>query len=114
MAQGANASFKCQNSAAELVAWRVNDTFVTQNLEGVSFDQETEVHSRGIVYTLMIKGLPEYNQTTVVCVAVMANQPHQHSGLAVLQIQGNLFFFRVYPVSRGVSSGRLRGPEHST
>ena len=69
----------------------MNDTFITQNWEGVSFDQETKVDSDGIVYTLIIKGLPEYNQTTVVCLAVMSNHTLQPSGSAVLLIQGNDF-----------------------
>ena len=69
------------------ITWKINETMI----EDVSdlppgITRDVLIEGGGLVYTLRILGRPEYNTTTVVCVALISNGLNETtSPAAILQ-----------------------------
>ena len=87
VAQGQLAVFSCQHTAADTLNWRVNETLLTSNrqLEGITFN--TQRIEGGSLKNLRVIATPEYNSTSIVCVAFTVGQENEEA-MAVLLIQG--------------------------
>lgn len=63
-----NATFYCQHPSADSIRWKIDGHFVTanppQDITPGSFRSRN-----GIIYTLKIMARPEYNGSTIECVA---------------------------------------------
>ena len=88
VAQGEVAVYRCQNPYADSVGWKLNGArFVAGSLEGVR--SNTVTMANGILYTLSITGVPEYNETVIVCQAFFLDNLTRHTDPVTLLIQGN-------------------------
>ena len=86
---GSEAVFRCRHPTADIVRWRVNNSFVGRNpppdiVPGTTLDEDGN-----LVDTLTIVAIREYNGTTVVCVADFDDGTRLSSEPpAILLIQG--------------------------
>ena len=90
MAQGQHAAFNCQHSTAHSIGWRLNRIpLLDTSLVGV--EARSTALPGGVLNTLTIEALPEYNLTIIECVAVFFDDsPSEATGGATLTIQGQL------------------------
>ena len=91
MTVGEQATFYCNHSATSSIAWRVNQTSLSRlNLETIT-GKTIRYSGGGFVHELTILALAEYNQTTVECVAYIADRSlPEYTARAILLIQGKV------------------------
>ena len=96
---GQQAVFLCRHATAETLSWRINDTAISvfsNNLTNITRRGITFLpHDRSAEDVLTIDALSEYNNTSVVCVALFIGSPPEISSLSVLLIQGLQVIARV-------------------
>ena len=84
---GQVAEFQCQHTTADVIFWRLNGTHVTFK-SGVT-TSFTILPGGGILNKLTIEARPEYNTTSVECVALFIDgSPLVVTDTVVLTIQG--------------------------
>ena len=84
------ATFYCQHSSSDEISWRVNGTSEKQ-LNSPNIFSNNEMQGNDRIYSLSIKNISEFYQTTVECVAIFFDSPSQLlSPTVTLLIQGLL------------------------
>ena len=86
--QGDTAIFTCQNSAADSVGWKINQTSIGRLEATTGITAESRVQPDGLLRILKIEGRPEYNASMVECVGFFIGGPSQSSQVVFLLIQG--------------------------
>ena len=88
VAQKQIARFDCQHSTADAIGWRLNGTtFLDRSLQGVSASSTSL--AGGVLNTLTIVALPDYNQTSIECVAFFdTGSPIEVTDIIMLTVQG--------------------------
>ena len=88
VAQGQRAVFNCQHSTAHSIGWRLNGIpLLDTSLVGV--EARSTALPGGVLNTVTIEALPEYNLTIIECVAIFFDHsPPQETEAATLTIQG--------------------------
>ena len=76
------AVFQCQHPNAHGINWKINDSILQDFPNGFS------TYRNDGVFSLNIKGLTEYNQTVIQCVAFFIDSPSQESEQSLMMIQG--------------------------
>ena len=87
---GLDAVFRCQHRGALSIGWLVDGIPENRlNNSGMFITSGNyRDENNSLVYTLTIFARPEYNGTTVVCVATFLDSPLQRSSPARLTIEG--------------------------
>ena len=82
--------FQCQHSTADVIGWRLNGTLLSAYAHQNTTVSSIPLSDGGITYKLMIIALPEYNNTSIECVAVFLDPglPIMETAPIVLLIQG--------------------------
>ena len=93
VAQGQEVVFYCQHSTARLIGWRLNDQFIDSSLLGVATN--TTVCSNGVITTLIIEALLQYNLTRIKCLAFFDSSLPEVTDAVTLIIQGTVKFIGV-------------------
>ena len=85
-------TYECSHPVAQRITWRVNDTVLGAdilNIPGIEYTDFTS-HQNDTNYTLRIRALPQNNETTIQCTALIADQSPQTSPVVTFLIQGRL------------------------
>ena len=72
LALGSLAEFRCQHQTADNIGWTVNGSSTNQ-LQAPDIMTSSRIENGAAVQILSIPALPVYNNTDVVCVAVILN-----------------------------------------
>ena len=86
--------FQCQHSTADGIGWKLNGSLLSElnhrNISAIS----QPLPNGDVIYNLMFTALPEYNKTTVECVATFLSQEPATSTVPVLVlIQGMIIIY---------------------
>ena len=88
---GQRAVFQCIHSTADTIGWRVNDTALsTLNKSSISSSGISYLPDNSIQSILVIDALSEYNNTSIMCVALFIGFSPQSSTQVMLLIQGQM------------------------
>ena len=87
VAQGQQAVFNCEHSTAHAIGWRLNGIpLLDTSLVGV--DARSTSLPGGVLNTLTIEALPEYNLTRIECIAFFGDSSPENTEAVTLTIQG--------------------------
>lgn len=96
VALGEPATFYCDHSATQDIAWRVNDTSLsvlrlsTVKTRTIRRIQTNDSVGDGFVHELAIEAHIEYNQTLVRCLAYVDGTPVEYSPNVTMLVQGKV------------------------
>ena len=95
VAVGKPATFYCNHSTTQDIAWRVNDSSLSVlNLSTVTTQrirlQANDSAGDSFVSELAIQARTEYNQTSVQCLAYIDGSPVEYSPKVTMLIQGEV------------------------
>ena len=94
------ATFSCQHSLADSIQWSLNGTARNRlNLPNISvYDDPSD--GDGTRHILSIETLPQYNQTTIECVASFNESPSKDTPPVTLLIQGMYMLILMHTLHR--------------
>lgn len=97
VAVGEPATFYCNHSATQDIAWRVNDTSLSvlrlSTVKARTIIRKLQTNDSvgdGFVHELSIQALMEYNETSVRCLAYIDGSSVEYSPNVTMLIQGKV------------------------
>ena len=87
-----NHTYVCNHTASKRIFWRMNGRVLgveVNNIPGIEYTDRFSHPGGAEVYTLTIRALPQYNQTTIQCTAGFDDgSPPEYTPSVVFLIQG--------------------------